>query len=110
MEPNVKIYEEVQYTALRVGKKAIGSVSLSKDWEVVPDRRKQDAFVIRKIERESSQQPDSTKDDEDTKPERTLHFTDRKRHKKEVDEEQAWNARKRVRAGKRVQKQTVKTL
>jgi len=85
MDPNTKIYEEVTYTALRIGKKAIGSVSLSKDWEVTPDRRRRDAFVIRKIDWDASQQPDSTKDDgDDTKPERTLYFTDRKRHKKEV--------------------------
>ena len=84
MEPNTKVYEEVTYTALRMGKKAIGSVSLSKDWEVVPDRRKQDTFVIRKVKCEASQEPDSTKDDDDTKPGKTLHFTGRKRHRKEV--------------------------
>lgn len=84
MDPNTKKYEEVTYTVLRIGKKAIGSVSLSKDWEVIPDSRKRDAFVIRKIDRDAPQQPDSTRDDEDTKPERTLHFTDRKRHRKEV--------------------------
>jgi len=85
MEPNTKIYEEVTYTALRIGKKAIGSTSLSKDWEVVPDRQRQDAFIIRKVARETSQQPDSTKDDDDIKPERTLHFTHRKRRRKEVN-------------------------
>jgi len=101
MEPNTKVYEEVTYTALKIGKKAIGSVSLSRDWEVIPDRRKQDAFVIRKVDQNISQQPDSTTDDvEDIKPERTLHFTSRKRLKSEVDEERAWNVRKRVCTGK----------
>jgi len=85
MEPNTKVHEEVTYTALKIGKKAIGSVSLSKDWEVIPDRRKRDSFVIRRIDCDAPQQPDSTRDDEDTKPERTLHFTNKKRHKKEVE-------------------------
>jgi len=48
MDSSVKTYQDITYTALRVGGKAIGTASLTKEWEVVVDRRKADSFVIRR--------------------------------------------------------------